>query len=305
MRLFHLKNILTAGLILISGPLMAFNVTGVGPLNNDSLAGEHLENVSGSSEWCISRVLGEKITCNFKSNSGLFNDTHKVLCSVSVAVAPVIGSEYGEIALGREVFGNTKVWALHAEFPGGNALSSFMNIPFYILKSQVDGLINMATYNALETLKSGVDHITNGPQLIDAIQSEIKSKTCENYKDSFAQSFTEKKVKSSKVLRVSPCRNVPAYNEYSYCGDKEAIDEFIEVKYAINSNNGQILRNKILEESPLQKEQITSQFCGKNYYADSARLFCENEYQTYQFELENTEPSNNRKVQVRKKPQIP
>lgn len=292
--MFHkyLKSLILIAPLFITSSLFAFNLVGLG-ITNIVGPGSNL-----SSDWCISKTIeASSINCAFLSNDGIFNNTHKVVCTLNVAVAPVFKSDYDEYARGRDEFtdsdGNLyQIWAYHTELPGGNILGTMTNIPLYLLTSQVDGAVNIITDNTLNDLKSKFNQIKHGPEMANAILSVLKQRSCSNI--SFSSQFTGKNYQPTKLVKVSECIPGPArgnngrwYN-YSACSNIKYRKSYQEVLYSVDTTSGQLYDGKV--SADLKASDEFEEVCGFSNNESQALEFCNQKYRENKFKLDSENP---------------
>ncbi len=310
MNRFNFKMCLVAISFAFATNALAYQTSGIGKLDKYIREGEKMEEVSGSYEWCITKVLSDKINCSNRENisstlGGLVDvasDTHSLLCSVHVAVAPVLTSDFDDIALGKEVFDNDiHVWAFHAKFPAGSALQTYLTMPMYLVKSQVDGVINLATYGSLDLIKGELDSKTYSSQLISDIQGQIMAKTCENYKGNLSNEYRVKKtLKSNKVLRVEDYGPAIKRSEDSYrsCGYKETENVVNVITYQVNPANGHIT-NKILSQEEIRENNERNSFCEYGKTEEESKNNCNEVSKNLKFQMDYESGNAKQKTAVK------
>lgn len=287
MNILNFKKLLSVGIIFLGSHLYAVIKAGVSKeLKSYMSPPDSVEDVSGSKDWCISRVLDQKIYCNSESNAFLSN-AHAVLCSFSVSLAPVLSSQnnLNELALGREVM-PYKVYAFHAEVPGGNALALALNVPLYLFQTQTEGAINILTFNALDSLKKSVDNYTKYPDIVSAMQSVLEARRCSNYDGQFTEKITYPITLQKKLTNVEPCKEIEPNR---YCGINQYSTKVEKWQSDVDQTTGRIISYsgiKLDEDFTIETEQ----FCG---YRESAEKLCNSLYESNKLKLSNVKAITN------------
>ncbi len=279
-----LKTILLLAPILLITHAKAFNFSGLG-VTKDSYYGLGT-NLSG--EWCISKTIDEsKINCGFRSNNEFVGETHKVVCTLNVAVAQILESEYNEYARGRDEYVDKngkpfQIWAYHEKIPGGNLLAGMSNIPLYLLKTQVDGAINLLTENTLSDIKQKFDQIKYGPEMVEAIYSILKQRSCSNIR--FSTQFNQKKLIQTQPLSIkSQCvKRVPVNDMSRACFNIESRNTYKEVSYSVDQSGN--LVNPVVSPNILVIDEVENK-CFEAYYSENAIEKCKEDHDLQSFKL--------------------
>jgi len=276
----------------ITNSTLASVTSGIGTSSRseytDLVANSEFYPPKGEEEWCISKITDDQIRCSSVSHYYLFTPgNHDTICTVGVTLTKVIKSENGKIALDSDYFSTEghKMWAYDND---NSANFTLENIPAFGVKTLLNSMINIVNvFNSLDGIKSNLyQKLASGPEMIEALKSELNQKSCTNYK--LSSTFTEKTVSKTTLHKVNDICQLESYgNGFKACGFKSYTETFQQISYPVDSLTGKIDRSQPISHSETISNKKNEKFCAKGNYEWSAIHNCKNLSEELKFQLTN------------------
>lgn len=240
-------------------------------------------------EWCVSKVIDDHIRCSSVNQFYLMTPGYyNTVCSIGVTLTKVIKSADGTIALDNDYFSDEghKVWAYDND---NSANFSIENLPAHGVKTVLNTMIHLANvFKSLDGIKGNLyEKLASGPEMVEALKSELKQKSCSNYK--LSHNFTEKTVLKTTLHKIDDsCRTHGYGTGYKACGFKSYSETLQNISYPVNASTGKIDRSQPSNHSEIYTQKITDKFCESAEINESYAIQqCKNKAHYLNFQLQN------------------